>query len=280
MSYPIYDSSRTVITRSMDARTRRIIARSQRVVSDSCVRTQQSLVKEIAHKVEEHEPQDDVIDAPNLLNTTMAEERHPLRVSGVFFTPYQAPGDFTRLMREEWLYNPPAILPKEFPIFNDNLECWTNAFLYPDLAQQSGGGNAAIRCYEFLGLTRGIPTGTNGRGFSSLDQQCQVDPRVAMEVLMLDQTPSFASLTVRQIIDAACEKIVQLLVLARSDVENVHYSCGFTSLEVTDDAGLTHRVPHLGTGIFRVSDDVIEYITLKLHHIEKLVNLKRHSSTP
>ena len=258
MSHRIPDSTPTVITRSMNARTRRSIARSHRVapgdhnlfLEDTA--NPQSSLTQTAHVMPQPEFQVIVSDVPWL------------RVEGVLFTPKQAPGDFTCLMKQEWICNPPAVVPTEFPIFNDNLHNWTEAMLHPTQMQLPGGGNAAIRRYESNHLTKGIPTGAYGEGFKSLEQMHFIDARLAS----LMQLPC-ATASTRQIIDAASERIAEVLV-ARRTVETVYYSADpYTHIDIGEmgfhPLGLPScPVPLLGTGIFSVADDVITYITLKL----------------
>ena len=255
MSHRIHDSTPTVITRSMDARTRRSIERSHRVAPGDFLEdtaNPQSSLTQIAHVMPQPEVQIIASDAPCL------------RVEGVIFTPNQAPGDFTCLLKQEWICNPPTVVPNTLPIFNDNLHNWTQAMLHPTQMQLPGGGNAAIRQYESNHLTKGIPTGACGEGFKSLEQMHVIDARLAS----LMQLPCPTAST-RQIIDAACGRIAEVLVTQKT-VETVYYSADpYRHIDLGKMGfhpwGLPScPVPLLGTGIFSVADDVVKYISLKL----------------
>lgn len=184
----------------------------------------------------------------------------PLLVQAVNFTPGQAPGDFTCLLPQEWLLDPPTTPPAELPVFNNNVSNWTQAMLHPTRRQQPGGGNAAIRPYECNNLTVGIPTGADGEGFKSLTQMHTIHPDLAC-ILQGANKLDGPVVSTQQIIDAAYKRIVELLA-QRLNVDTVYYS-GDPKRWVNIGNG-TH-VQCLGTGIFHVTPHVIDYITQKLN---------------
>jgi hypothetical protein len=126
-----------------------------------------------------------------------------------------------------WMARQPEFANTLF-IFNDNEEQFS-AFVSGDreFGCKAGGGNAAIRPLRKLDPPRaaGIPTGSSGSGYKSL-------------------TPE-----VREMIDLSLAQIRSLLATGRYD-----------RVVFSQDA----ERPTLGTGIFRVGEDVKEYIYASL----------------
>lgn len=114
-------------------------------------------------------------------------------------------------------------------IFNDNLEDFKSQ------SCQIGGGNAIIRPYQCLKVPRatGIPTGTNGVGFTSLDQ-------------IVDEKNN----TAKYYIDVSLLKIKD--IIEKNDYGNIFYSSDMNG--------------NLGHGIFIVSPEVVNYISEQLHN--------------
>lgn len=119
-------------------------------------------------------------------------------------------------------------------VFNDNMEAWANS------EQRAGGGNAVIRPLSRTPIARlgrplacGIPTGSNGKGFSAL-------------------TPG-----VRSVIDRAVYDLYQQHILG-GGAKRVVY-CAQSEEDTT-----------IGTGIFSVDADVLAYITEKLQSLHGL----------
>lgn len=114
-------------------------------------------------------------------------------------------------------------------IYNDNIECFNN------LSYGRGKGNAIIRCYNQFNpnlkkpYSIGIPTGSlKYGGFTKLD------------------------IKTKNIVDEAFDRIIN--VLNKHDFKTIYYS--------TDDVN-----GRLGMSIFKVDDNVITYITDKLHQL-------------
>ena len=120
-------------------------------------------------------------------------------------------------------------LSRSVLVYNDNVTAMVSADTKP------GGGNAVIRPLahftpEHTGgrpLAVGIPTGDNGRGFQRLDAAAK-------------HAIDYGLGRLEALVDQGARRIV--------------YSC--------EDDGRT-----LGTGIFKVSPDVKEYIVSKIEHI-------------
>ena len=128
-----------------------------------------------------------------------------------------------------------------FFIFNDNEDQF---FAYQNSSDdkksigcQPGGGNAIIRPWQCKTPPRagGIPTGTTA-GYKNLDQKTKVK-----------------NITVRDLIDKAIDNI-------KITVEENHYKRVYFSSESTDGK-------IIGTGIFKVGDDVKLYIVKRIYSI-------------
>lgn len=113
------------------------------------------------------------------------------------------------------------------------MEQYTNAlFIFNDNENDhhtavQGGGNAAVRIYNRysdleIPLSAGIPTGKNGRGYHDLNEG-------------------------KEAIDYSFEEIKTLI--EKYGYDTVVYSCN------------TYDSPLVGTGIFKVDKEVLEYIT-------------------
>lgn len=162
----------------------------------------------------------------------------PVRVDAVVYTGPGSAGDFVALMRDM------ATVEKTLFIYNDNV----SQFLdkqdgYP------GGGNAVVRPLRLSGDACGIPTGRLGRGgFASLDEIVGT----AFTMTQSSKAPLACSLTARAVIDDAFEEVRHVLRTNTKKVRVIY--CG-----VSEEPGA-----RLGTGIFTVSADVIDYITWQL----------------
>lgn len=115
-------------------------------------------------------------------------------------------------------------------IFNDNQEQFLDYLQNPAPQTngcQAGANNAVIRPYQCLNPPRaaGVPTGSNGKGYSEL-------------------TPE-----VKRVIGAACGVIRE--TLASGSYQRVYYSAANAQGE-------------LGTGEFQVGDDVKTYVVEEL----------------
>ena len=114
-------------------------------------------------------------------------------------------------------------------IYNDNIECFYNQ------SYGKGKGNAIIRCYNQFNpklkkpYSIGIPTGSlRFGGFTNLD------------------------LKTKKIIDESFDRLIN--VLNKYEYKKIYYS--------------TNNVNGMiGTSIFNVNKDVIEYITNRLHQL-------------
>ncbi len=145
----------------------------------------------------------------------------PVKVIGSVFKGGAKEGDFN------WMINQPQYDDALF-IFNDNQEQFLEHRKNPHSAFgcTAGGGNAIIRPYQCQLPPRatGIPTGSQGSGYSALTPQ------------------------VKQYIDDAYDTIQQ--ILANNPYKRVYFS--------------STKNGDLGTGIFDVSEDVKTYIVQKL----------------
>lgn len=131
--------------------------------------------------------------------------------------------------------------------FNDNLRQFLR-FLNTRAEDFAGGGNACARPYQHIGDSIGVPTGP----FTSLDEE---------HVVMFPEDTDERRATSKEIIDRAFVQIHELF-LARPDKTVLYYSADHTNEEDPN----TKRI---GLGIFAnmVGDDVITYITKKLHEV-------------
>lgn len=119
-----------------------------------------------------------------------------------------------------------------------------NAFTQTDKRDNHpGGGNAAIRPYRPSGRAIGIPTGYE-LGFVSMSS---THPRFGCA---------------RSLIDGAIDEIVEHVVAYPNRFDVIKFSA-------TEDG-------KLGTGIFRVGDDVRDYITHRLTSLPKLIDRRMH----
>jgi hypothetical protein len=159
--------------------------------------------------------------------STRRDRRSAVQVIGSQFSKLGDYGDFG------WMIPQPAYDDALF-IFNDNQEQFLAYLedLTPDTyGCQKGGGNAGIRPYR-----------------------CQVPPRAAgVPTGVIETMSGYSKLTpaVKNIIDAA-------LGIIRGTLASGHYERVFFS---ADDKG------ELGTGTFRVGDDVKSYIVAELRKL-------------
>ncbi|BFM40763.1 hypothetical protein [Synechocystis sp. LKSZ1] len=148
-----------------------------------------------------------------------------IQVLGSIYTGPHQIGDFS------WMIEQPEYQDALF-IFNDNEEQFLAHQQDPDssLGCARGGGNAVIRPYQCQAPPRatGIPTGSQGQGYSCLTTSHQ------------------------QVIDQALEVIRSLVATGR--YQRVIYSA--------DPSGQT-----LGTGIFQVAEEVKAYIVAQLQQL-------------
>ena len=140
-------------------------------------------------------------------------------------SPLLVPTVFTRRGRDgdfNWMIKQPQF-KNHFFIYNDNEEAMLSQ------SSRAGGGNAIIRPYRAASPPKawGIPTGSKGKGYSTLDD------------------------TIRQHIDTAVNRIVSLC--REHGYTHVHYSA-------KEDGSL-------GTAIFTPDPSVTAYIlkSLKEH---------------
>lgn len=114
---------------------------------------------------------------------------------------------------------------KDLFIFNDNVEDMRSGSF------EVGGGNAIIRPYKNKKIPRalGIPTGSDGEGFASLDK--------------------FA----KDAVDESIEAIRNLIT--NNSYKHIYYSA--------------KKDGSLGTGIFQVAPEVLDYILVQLKSLCK-----------
>lgn len=148
-----------------------------------------------------------------------------IQVIGSMFSGTGKAGDFA------WMIRQPEYSDALF-VFNDNEEQFRAHRDDPDGAFgcAAGGGNAIIRPYQCKNPPQaiGIPTGSNGRGYTALTAE------------------------VRQTIDDAIGTIQDLIATGR--YQRLFYSAA-------------NAAGDLGTGIFDVHPDVKSYITERLKRI-------------
>ncbi len=147
-----------------------------------------------------------------------------VQVIGLVFSGVKKEGDFN------WMAQQIQYADALF-VFNDNAEQFLHHRAAPTDTSgpgcTPGGGNAIIRPLQCQTPPRaaGIPTGSHGRGFDTLDT------------------------TAKELIDQAIASIEQ--VVRQYGYKRIFYSA-------QDASGI------LGTGIFRVGHDVKQYITDRL----------------
>lgn len=156
-------------------------------------------------------------------------------------------GDFHRMLSD------PATRDRTLCIFNDNTHQWARHGRYPTSPQGAGGGNACARPWQHLEHSIGMPTGP----FADLEET---------HITSLAGEPD-AAYTAKEIIDAATNRIVRLLV-KHPEKETVYFSVD------TPDSR------KIGLAIFRdsVGDDVVDYISANIHDLPRLVRMTRRAS--
>ena len=184
---------------------------------------------------------------------------HKVKLLGSRFLKPNEDGDFT------WMIERPEYKNALF-IYNDNQKEFLNN------SCRKGKGNASIRPYRKGCIPNpksfGIPTGFFNpvykpeilRGYTSLND---IDPEYALreeiENYNEDQQMSIrnsSELNAEKIIDASVNEIFELLKTGNYD----------TLIYSADSVG------GLGTGIFKVSEDVKEYIIFKLKEVVNRYN--------
>ena len=156
-------------------------------------------------------------DKLNFYNASMYEEEKPILVPQKFINRGEV-GDFNWMIKQEKY-------KKDLFIFNDNVEDMRSGTF------EAGGGNAIIRPYKNKKVPRawGIPTGSEGEGFTSLNK--------------------FA----KEAIDESIQVIRKLIT--NNSYKYVYYSAG--------------KDGKIGTGIFKVAPEVLDYILTQLKSLCK-----------
>jgi hypothetical protein len=170
----------------------------------------------------------------NLVTKRLGRHRKIQVVPTHFTINYRGPdfwGDFSQMIQD------PACRHDGLFLFNDNHDQWNFAYENPTIQQAAGGGNAAVRPWEYDGHAIGIPTGP----YQNLQSI-----RTLYSGGVTQQLPA------KDIIDLAFKRIVKHCI-EHPDKSTLYYSAA----------------PHsenLGLGIFAnsVGDDVVQYITQKL----------------
>jgi len=153
-------------------------------------------------------------------------------------------GDFQSILSND------DVRKKTLCIFNDNTHQWEWHGAHPKDLQHAGGGNACARPWQHLEDAIGMPTGP----FATLLETHNVS--FAGESAVMH--------TAKEIIDEAVQRILRLLV-KHPEKETIHYSVD------------TPTSDKIGLAIFRhaVGDDVVDYITEKIHELPRRVRLAR-----
>jgi hypothetical protein len=153
-------------------------------------------------------------------------------------------GDYYQMLTDN------DVRPSSLCIFNDNTRQWADHGAHPTAPQDAGGGNACARPWQHLGHSIGMPTGP----FSNLSE---------VNIVSLAGEPA-APHTAKAIIDEASLRIVRTLA-QHTEKDTVYYSVD------TPDSR------QIGLNIFRgmVGDDVVDYISDKIHDIPRQVRLAR-----
>lgn len=144
-----------------------------------------------------------------------------MEVIGCVFKDHNEYGDFLWMLRQQEYSD-------AFFVFNDNQEQYQ---IHRDNPKSSygcaaGGGNASIRPYQCEVPPRagGVPTGANGAGYASLEQE------------------------VKTIIDEAVAAIDK--ICKEHNINRLYYNSDING--------------SLGTGVFKVGEDVKAYIVKSL----------------
>ena len=155
------------------------------------------------------------------------------------FSPDTILGDFGRMMTMKE-YVKTGVL-----VFNDNYE----QFKYQD--DGMGGGNACARPGQKHGLSIGIPTGTLADGgFKSLSQSHYV---AYSKNWTIGRDEVISNWTSKEMIDLGIARIVKFFI-DNPEKDTLYYSAN--QHDETDD--------RIGMGIFKIGDEVREYITKNL----------------
>ena len=136
-------------------------------------------------------------------------------------------------MLEDPMYTTTGVM-----LFNDNREQWRDQDLWP------GGGNAIARPAQAQYKSIGMPTGSHGQGFASLNQE-HADNE-----------------TTREIIDTAIARTVKLFV-DHPEKDTLYYSVNPNAPEDSME---------IGTSIFRPEPEVLTYITNTIIEFPKMFN--------
>ena len=148
------------------------------------------------------------------------------------YKPGHVLGDFGRML-EDPMYTTTGVM-----LFNDNREQWRDRDLWP------GGGNAIARPAQAEYKSIGMPTGSHGHGFTSLNQEHDDNE------------------TTRDIIDTAIARTVKLFV-DHTEKDTLYYSVNPNAPEDSME---------IGTSIFRPEPEVLSYITKTIIAFPKMFN--------
>jgi hypothetical protein len=172
----------------------------------------------------------------NLPNEVLSKKKSsvnrqmPRRMPALKAVQFSAPGQYGDY---RYMSDLPNFLEDAILVYNDNVTQFLSRSNSP------GGGNACIRPLRSQGHAVGIPTGdySCGGGFNGLYQ-----------VLNLHNGK-----TAKALIDMAIDEL-DALILNNPQKRLVFYS--------SDSSGI-----RIGSGIFSISDDVLDYITHKLRSL-------------
>ena len=140
-------------------------------------------------------------------------------------------------------------------IFNDNIEQYNSL--------ENGGGNAGVREYKKNYKSWGIPTGRNGVGFKNLEKTLyDTNGNIGIDESKFKSAKHY--------IDEAIKDIIIAIKKRRGQVDFVNeilYSSDSKSKIKIKVDGKDREVHNLGSGIFKINEDVKKYILEQLYNI-------------